>query len=72
MAPIGRARCPARYTGKDVHARAGPRQAGEGAIFDAFLIAYPSFADEVKKVEQPTASFPDVVVELATGGLVDF
>ena len=44
----------------------------EKAIFDAFLIAYPSFADEVKKVEQPTASFPDVVVELATGGLVDF
>jgi hypothetical protein len=26
----------------------------------------------VKKVDQPTASFPDVVVELATGGLVDF
>ncbi len=43
----------------------------EKAIF-AFLIAYPSFADEVKKVEQPTASFPDVLVELATGGLVDF
>src|SRR5206468_3275918 len=44
----------------------------EKAVFDAFLVAYPSFANEVKKVDQPDAPFPDVVVELATGRLVDF
>jgi hypothetical protein len=44
----------------------------EEAIFDAFLFAYPSFAGEVKKADQPDAPFPDVVVELARGGLVDF
>jgi len=27
----------------------------EKAIFDAFLVAYPSFAEEVKKVDQPNA-----------------
>jgi len=44
----------------------------EKAVFDAFLVSYPSFAEDVKKVDQPDAPFPDVVVELATGGLVDF
>ena len=44
----------------------------ETAIFDAFLVAYPSFAGQVKKVDQPDAPFPDVVVELLDGGLVDF
>jgi hypothetical protein len=44
----------------------------EKAIFDAFLVAYQSFAEEVEKIDQPNAPFPDVVVELAKGGLVDF
>lgn len=44
----------------------------EKAIFDAFLVTYPSFAGQVKTVDQPDTPFPDVVVELLDRGFVDF
>jgi hypothetical protein len=44
----------------------------EKAIFDAFIAAYPSFGAPIKKVEQPDAEFPDVIVEMANGTFIDF
>ena len=41
----------------------------EKTIFEAFLVAYPSFAKVVKKFDQPDP-FPDIEVELTTGGFV--
>jgi hypothetical protein len=44
----------------------------EKAIFDAFLTAHPSFAAQIKDVEQPDAQFPDLVVTTTTGPTTDF
>ena len=35
----------------------------EKAVFDAFLAAHPSFAAQVKDVDQPDDEFPDIVVK---------
>ena len=32
----------------------------------------PSFGAQIKKVEQPDAEFPDVIVEMANGTFIDF
>jgi hypothetical protein len=52
--------------------RASAHAKEEKAIFDAFLVAYPSFAAQVSKFDQPDGPFPDVAAELIGGGLVDF
>ncbi len=44
----------------------------ETAIFNAFVAAHPSFDTQIKKVEQPDAEVPDVIVELKSGTFIDF
>ncbi len=44
----------------------------ERAVFDAFCAAYPSFAAQVTKAEQPDAQFPDVTVTTTSGQVIDF
>jgi hypothetical protein len=52
--------------------RSSAHAKAEKAVFDAFLVAYPSFAAQVQKVDQPDAAFPDIAIELVTGVLEDF
>ena len=52
--------------------RASAHAKEEKGIFAAFLAAYPSFAAQVKDVDQPDDVFPDVVVTTTAGALIDF
>ena len=44
----------------------------EKAIFEAFLAAHPSFAAQVKEVEQPDDEFPDITLTTTGGAVIDF
>ncbi len=44
----------------------------EKPIFEAFLVAHPPFAANVKEVHQPDDQFPDIVATMTDGTEVDF
>jgi hypothetical protein len=44
----------------------------ERMVFEAFLRAYPSFADTVESWRQPDGEFPDITVKLAGRGAIGF